>query len=344
MTERPSSANAKTTMISVVMPAYNAERHIAEAIESILAQSHRDFELIILDDGSTDRTPDIIRAYAERDARIRPMTQQNAGVTATSNRAVEEAHYEWIARMDADDVALPNRLTKQVTAANQHPEVVAWGAAVCHISPTGAILSAFHSGPTSIDQFHQWRAEGKPVILYNPTALFRRSVVLEAGGYDTRIPKCEDAELWDRMADYGPIVALEEPLVLYRLHRDTESMRSFKQARMVMRYIRTRAERRAQGGGHLTFDGFREQCQHRSLLARLKHGSDDVSHYYYRTTGIRYGERRYLSAVASFAVATAANPRYALRRASQQLLAPTARRRMRAGAVSASDIHQHDPT
>jgi len=114
-------------MISIVMPAYNAEKYIAQAIESILNQTFQDFEFIIVNDGSTDNTLKIIEQYAAQDRRIRLVQIDHVGTSAAKNAGVEVAKSDWIAMMDADDISLPQRLEKQVQAAQKSPTVVVWG-------------------------------------------------------------------------------------------------------------------------------------------------------------------------------------------------------------------------
>ncbi len=118
-------------MISVVIGAYNAERYIARAVESMLAQTYTDFELIAVDDGSTDRTAAILRSCAARDARVRVIEAAHQGISGAANRGIAAARQAWIARMDADDIALPHRLERQLAAAAAAPEVVLWGAGPC---------------------------------------------------------------------------------------------------------------------------------------------------------------------------------------------------------------------
>ena len=127
--------------VSVVMPAYNSDRFIAEAIESILNQTYRHFEFLIVNDGSTDETSSIASNYAERDPRVRVIESNHGGPSRALNTGIEHAEYEWLAIMHADDVSLPNRLERQLKAACLNPKVVAWGAYAYHVNSAGKILS-----------------------------------------------------------------------------------------------------------------------------------------------------------------------------------------------------------
>ena len=112
--------------VSVVMPAYNAEKYIGEAIDSILNQTFTDFEFIIIDDGSSDRTADIVKSYS--DPRIRLLAnERNSGIVASLNRGIQKATGKYIARMDADDYSRLDRIKKQVDFLDNHPEVIALG-------------------------------------------------------------------------------------------------------------------------------------------------------------------------------------------------------------------------
>src|SRR4051794_15062175 len=179
-------------MISVVMPVFNGQRFLAEAMDSLLAQTFRDFEIVAVDDGSTDETPAILRRYAERDARVRVIRGNHAGISAALNRGTEASTHAWIARMDADDVAMPDRFAKQLAAAGTHPDVVVWGSYANHVDAGGKVLGLSKCGPTSVDEFRKLRSAGEDCYVIHPTSMFRRDAFDRAGGYDGRFNYCED--------------------------------------------------------------------------------------------------------------------------------------------------------
>jgi glycosyltransferase involved in cell wall biosynthesis len=119
----------RSPLISVCMPVYNAERYVSEAIESVLSQTFKDFEFLILDDGSTDGSLAILKGHAERDPRIRLTSRPNKGLAPTLNELMDQARGEFVARMDADDVSLPERLERQADYLRKHPDCVIVG---CH--------------------------------------------------------------------------------------------------------------------------------------------------------------------------------------------------------------------
>ncbi|ACB75786.1 glycosyltransferase family 2 protein [Opitutus terrae] len=202
--------------LSVIMPAYNAGRFLAPAIESVLSQTWRDFEFIIIDDGSTDGTREAIERYAESDPRIvsRP-NPRNLGVTPTLNRAIALARAEWIARMDADDLSLPHRFERQMALVRAHPEV-------------GLVTCPFNIIDAEDRQLPGWRGicfqqELLPFFLlfYNRLnahgqVLYSARLVRELGGYRERYLRSEATELWIRMVRAGSWAVIPEPLYAWR--------------------------------------------------------------------------------------------------------------------------------
>jgi glycosyltransferase involved in cell wall biosynthesis len=313
-------------MISVVMPVYNGQRFLARAMDSLLAQTFTDFEVIVVDDGSTDDTPAILRRYAEQDARVRVIRGDHAGISAALNRGIEASTHAWIARMDADDVASPDRFAKQIAGAAAHPEVVVWGSYAQHVDANGRVLGVSRTGPTSVDEFRRLRAAGEDVYVIHPTSMLRKDVVLRVGGYDGRFNYCEDFELFDRMAEHGPVVALPEPLLQYRIHATSVSMQRFFTMRTFAAFVRARHKTRL-AGATLTYDQFERAACERSPLARALDALHTTSGFYYRKAGLAAAEGAKPRAAMFLAVSAALNPFYALPRVWDQVLSNRLRRR-----------------
>ncbi len=199
--------------ISVIMPAYNAEKYIAEAIDSILNQTFGDFEFIILNDCSTDRTEEIIRSYT--DPRIVSLkNEQNMGVAATLNKGLSVAKGEYIARMDADDISLPERFAKQVAFLDKNPAVAVLGTNVERFDESGSLgTSQLATDPKQmhIDMFFFCG-------IAHPSVMMRASAVRKLDGYDLAFEGLEDYELWCRVARQHQITTLPEVLLRYRIH------------------------------------------------------------------------------------------------------------------------------
>jgi glycosyltransferase involved in cell wall biosynthesis len=214
----PDAGPSKVPSVSVVMPVYNSERYVAQAVESILAQTFTDFEFLIVEDGSTDASRTILESYAARDARIRLASRPNRGrLVVALNEMLGRARGDLIARMDADDVALPERFERQVAYLYEHPACVLVGSRVLIIDPDGdeiTVMGNALSHKEIVDGFLANQGQ----MMYHPAVMFRREAVMALGGYDVKMIEAEDLHLFLRLADVGEIVNLPEPLLKYREH------------------------------------------------------------------------------------------------------------------------------
>lgn len=201
-------------IVSVMMPAYNADRYVAEAIESVLAQTLTDFEFIIIDDGSTDGTRAVVEGYAGRDGRIRFASRPNRGIGATRNEAMAMATADLVAVMDADDVALPGRLEAQVGYLRAHPECVAVGGWAETIDSDGAPIGRWQL-PCDHEAIDAANLAGQQAVIH-PTLTARREAVLAAGAYNADLS--EDLDLLLRLAERGRLANLPEVLLRCRRH------------------------------------------------------------------------------------------------------------------------------
>jgi glycosyltransferase involved in cell wall biosynthesis len=208
-------------LISVCMPVYNAKRYLEEAIESILGQTFKDFEFLISDDGSTDRSLAILKRYAAQDGRIRLWSRPNAGYVVRLNEMLHQARGDLIARMDADDVALPERFAQQVEFLRSHPEVDVVGGARENIDSKGRLLFVHHEAESHDDMQSQFLNGFCPIS--HPTVMMRRRAVLAVGGYRTEMMPAEDVDLWLRMSERGRLANLADVMVRYRIHESSVS-------------------------------------------------------------------------------------------------------------------------
>lgn len=202
--------------VTVFIPAFNAERYIAEAIESVLAQTFTDFELLIVDDGSTDDTPAVIRRFSH-DARLRVTTHaDNLGRPRTRNHGLDLAHGEYIAFLDADDRCAPQRLTRQVAYLDAHDDIDGVGSWMAWIDEYGQpIESSFYTLPIAPEHITCQMLVECP--LAQPTLLMRRTALANYR-YDNDFAVSQDYELWARMITTCRFANLPEVLVYYRHH------------------------------------------------------------------------------------------------------------------------------
>ena len=215
MTELPREL-ALSPPLSVAMSVYNGERFLIAAIESVLAQTFGDYEFLILDDGSTDATPQILRDYASKDARIRPIIRENRGLVASLNQLLEEARAPLVARMDADDICQPERFALQIAFMEANPDhgvIGSWSEDIDEQDRGFPIGGADHP-ITHTDFLHNIRFGGP--LLVHPGVMYRRDLVRGQGGYHKASLHCEDLDLWLRLASVTRIANIPERLIRYR--------------------------------------------------------------------------------------------------------------------------------
>jgi len=220
--KRESTARPQTTApaVSVVMPIYNGAQYLREALASIRWQTFTDWELVCVNDGSTDESLKILRQFAAIDSRIRIVNQENQGIVEALNRGVEESRADWIARIDSDDVALPVRLATQWRYIQENPEVVLVGSHMLFVDPKGNPI-CIERYQTTHEGVEQALLGGKAGSFGHPSVLMRRDKVLEAGGYRKEFEWVEDTDLWLRMIRLGRVANIPQVLVNYRLHEQS---------------------------------------------------------------------------------------------------------------------------
>lgn len=202
-------------LVSVIMPVYNAEQYIKQAVESILNQTYQKFEFIIVDDASTDSTSKILKDFQKKDRRITLISNKaNLGVTKSLNKAVAKALGKYIVRMDADDWSYPERFALQVDLMEHHPDVVVSGSyiEVCDKDLKTKYIRKYHLDDTSIR---------KHIFRYSPfahPATIWKAQVLKRERYNERIETCQDYELYFRVGKIGRFMNLNKSLLKLRIH------------------------------------------------------------------------------------------------------------------------------
>ncbi len=220
-----------TPRISVLMTVFNGGRFLAESVDSILAQSFADFEFVIVDDGSTDGSVDLLEAYARRDPRIRLFRNSaNSGQTACLNQGLDKCRAEWVARQDADDLSDPRRLAAQWRAIRKNPSLILLGVNGWVIGEAARSVGMIHT-PVA-DAGIRWSLPFRNPFIHTGV-IFRR---LHPGGspvrYDPKFTICQDWELWSRLCEDGPVANLPNRLVAYRHSKNSLSNNFSERTRM----------------------------------------------------------------------------------------------------------------
>jgi glycosyltransferase involved in cell wall biosynthesis len=208
--------------ISVVMSVYNGEAFLDAAVRSILSQTFGDFEFIVIDDGSTDRSAEIVSGY--KDPRILLVRQENRGVAAALNRGLELAKEEYVARQDADDISHPERFARQVRFLDAHPEIAVLGTGSLLIDPQGRPFSSFRTF-TRHERLVAELLRGSCPLMHG-SVMARREALLAVGGYKPIFSHAQDVELWLRMSAQYRLGNLRDILYQQRKHDNSITQRA----------------------------------------------------------------------------------------------------------------------
>lgn len=233
------------------MTVHNRQRFVRHAIESILDQTYENFQFIIVDDGSTDRSGRILDDFARRDPRIKVIHQPNRGIPKAANAGLAHCRGEYVARFDSDDVSFPHRLATQVEFLDRE-KAVCVGSAAELIDVKGRVLTTIHP-PSEDGDIQRLQLVGH-VSLLQPSVMMRREAVQQVGGYDEMFPAAEDLDLWLRLGEIGSLANLPQPLIQYRMHAGgiSETRRADQQRLMKLACQRAWRRRGITGEFHAT--------------------------------------------------------------------------------------------
>ncbi|HEU5365834.1 MAG TPA: glycosyltransferase, partial [Hanamia sp.] len=203
-----------TAKVTVLMPAYNAGKYISEAIKSVLEQTFSEFQLLIINDGSTDDTEEIVHSF--HDERIFLINQSHKGIAASLNKGLSKASSIYIARFDADDICFPQRLAKQVSFLDTHLDHITVGCDAEYISEDGQHLFDFKCTGHTHNEIIQKIYSFCPFI--HSSVMYRKAAVIKCGGYSEHAHNFEDYFLWIQLLKHGKFYNLSQQLIRVRFN------------------------------------------------------------------------------------------------------------------------------
>ncbi len=307
--------------ISVVMSVRNEQRYVGEAIESVLRQTYDDFEFIIVDDGSTDGTTEILQDFACRDTRIRVIRQAGLGFAVALNNGIRNASHELIARFDADDVMLEHRLERQLQFIEAHPNVSVLGSWAYIIDGEGRTIG--RACPTiDVDRGIRERQPRLFLILVHTSVLMRKSAVLALGGFKQDYVLAEDRELWGRMVTAGHKLAVQ-PEFLVRYRRRPRSLsadvKTQWRAHQLMDLIDANIVRRLSSEPELSAEEHWRAVAEMPRYRRLNRARVTASRVCYVRALNRYSTRDWTRCLTNLGAAVVLQPIVATRRVKKTL-------------------------
>jgi glycosyltransferase involved in cell wall biosynthesis len=312
-------------LVSVIMSAYDAARYIGEAIESVLAQTHREFEFIIVDDGSTDGTLAIAREWASRDPRIRVIEQANAGMGAALNRALSLATSEMIVRLDADDVMRADRIERQLAFLGERPSLALAASFIEYLDDRGRPCGGVTSRLVTEEAVRRLVTEDDLIGLYHSSVIMRRSAVLAVGGYRPQFWPADDIDLWNRLVEKGDgLLVQPEYLTRYRIHGRSASLTSLRQALLKTAWVKACMRSRRRGLPEPTEAEFLATRRAQPWQRRADRWRKDTARILFKKAGLHWAERRIGPLVLALVAASLLEPGYVVAKSSDKRLSPRA--------------------
>ena len=310
--------------ISVVIPVRNGEKYLAQAIESVLAQTHRHLELLIIDNGSTDRSVEIMTHYARKDERIRVLCRPDRGVAAAANRGLEEASGEWVARLDCDDIFLPEKLEKQIAFIRKNPDARIVGTLGYFINETGRVIGLVSiDGPFTKAKFEEIVIRGETVFFIHSSTLMHRTTMLDIGGYREQFAQAEDVDLWIRMAEKGHLLLkIPEPLIKYRIHRESLTMARNAEQRRHHRWVMACTAARKRGRVEPLLQEFLEGEKDRPWSIRFHAWRQEMGERLFQRAALHYACGDHLRLPGFLSLAIALHPYHVIARLYKRKMAP----------------------
>jgi glycosyltransferase involved in cell wall biosynthesis len=307
--------------VSVVMPARDAAGTLSAAIQSIVDQSMPDWELIIVNDGSTDATESVILQFASVDRRIRSLNSGGVGEPGARNAGLADAGGRWVAMMDADDMAMPSRLGRQLSFLDRNPDLFGVASrAVLFVERARPLGLSAVDAPTTTEELAAMMRRGILFTYCHPTLMLKREDLRAIGGYDESFFQACDAELVNRALyqHHLPILVMNEPLIWQRLSPQGMSTKGLSLQRRVARYLRDRNQAWLRNEDPLTLDEFLSKRV--SPGTRLRWMRHDLAAGLYRRTGILLGKGHRIWALLLLAPAALLHPRYVFAKMRRQRL------------------------
>ena len=304
----------KFPKITIVVPIFNGSAHLSETLDSLLSQTFDDFELLAIDDGSTDASSDIVRSF--KDERVRLIRKENGGLCEALNLGIAEAKAPFIARNDQDDISIPERLRRQLQVMESNPQAI-----------------GLFTYSTKFGDKNRWSNADKLVMAagklkeYEPmvdgcllgSTIFVRTAALRAvGGFRQPYYPVDDWDLECRLAEAGKVLVLCEPLIAYRFQTSANTYRVFAEMQDKARWTKDSYRRRQQAIPELTFDRF-ILSQPSDLWSRMHRYRKDTSKLHMRTAGQRALDGRYFAAASHLLIGAILNPANIARRLKRYL-------------------------
>jgi glycosyltransferase involved in cell wall biosynthesis len=299
-------------LVSVLLPVYNQENFLVETIESVLAQTYTDFEFLIVDDGSTDGSADIILKYERIDNRIKAFYRNNTGKCRATNFLLEKAAGEWTALMDADDVMLQERLERQLKFHLENPGIESSSCHCYFIDEKGRSLGTQKfPGLETKDRSREALEQNDKIMFAFTGMMISTHFFKKIGGLRAEFWPCEDFEVANRIIEnHAQVVIIQEVLMKYRIHPYSITATSPSEMWDIEHFVKHCIELRRQGKPEICHSEFKEILKLEPKWVKFKRRWNSYSMMYHRNASFAFHTKNYLLFIWHFTIATVLSPNF----------------------------------
>jgi glycosyltransferase involved in cell wall biosynthesis len=308
-------------LVTVIVPAYNAGKFLVKAVESILAQTHTNLEIILINDGSTDNTLEIMKRYKSIDKRVVIDSHENLGMGDSLNRALLLATGSLVARMDADDIMLPVRIEKQLAFMKSNKNVAVASCLAYYINEADQIIGKTFSDIRTVDDSKRYFILNQAIGILHPGVIYRKEIILKVCGYRGIFWPADDIDLWNRLIEKKHhIVVMQEILMKYRICGSSVITSGFLRSRLKFEWVRDCMYKRRSGQSEISFEKFLEDQTRQSIVTRANRARKNLAKFYYRSAGFEYASKKWISFFFKLITAFFLQPLYVLKKLKRQKL------------------------
>ena len=310
--------------VVALVPSYNPGLFLRDSVASLLAQTRQLDQIIVIDDGSTDQSIDLLSDW-EREGKIYiRRNPTNLGKAESLNQVFQDIDATYFIIQDADDIALPHRVERQLAFMEANPRLGCSSGFIEYVSPKGRTIGRGILDLTSESRLEEYLAGDEPFGLFCPAAILRSEVVKNPELQFRSFWPGEDIDLWNRIAEAGWLVlAQPEILVKYRIHGSSAVSSNFLKSRMQFEWLRSCLRARRRGDSEPDYEEFLQQWSSAPLLRRLNRSRKIAAKGFYRSGGFAVAERDYPSAFRKLFIAILLDPSYSVRRLARQIYKPS---------------------
>jgi len=278
-------------LVSVIIPVYNGETYIEQALNSVVSQTYTQTEIIVIDDGSTDNTVRLVKKFMALNSNINLLSQQRKGSAAARNLGFKYAKGTYYALIDADDTMFEERIEKQVNFLDNNPQIAVVSCLAYYVNEKHEIIGKNYSDLFTVEQCKNYLEQGKIIFCLQSGVMMRPEALWASGGYRDDLIYAQDIDLWNRMAEAGYYtVVMPQVLVYYRIHRYA-SMTKLKKRIDYADWVTFNIQQRRKGRQELSFHEFKSYLNKRPLLYKIGRLRKHNGKHLYRTAGLMYGNK-----------------------------------------------------